>query len=120
MLIDHGSRIEEANRAIEDIADVLRKNWPDRIVQTAHLECVKPTIAEGIQTCVEQGAESIIVHPYFLSYGQHLQKDIPRFIKEALVDFPRVTVTLTEPLGGHAQLVEIVMDRIQAAARQNG
>ncbi len=115
LLVDHGSRRAEANEQLESIAQQLRDREPERIVRVAHMEIVSPTIAEGIAACVEAGAREIVVHPYLLAPGRHSREDIPALAAEAAADHPGVTVRVSEPLGVHEKLVDVVLERVNAA-----
>jgi precorrin-8X/cobalt-precorrin-8 methylmutase len=70
---------------------------------------------DTIKTSVEKGAKKIILHPFFLSSGMHVTKDIPEMIREAGTLYPDVRFIYTEPLGTHEKLAHIVMERISAA-----
>ena len=115
LLVDHGSRRPEANEQLESIAQLLRDRDPERIVRVAHMEIASPTIAEGIAACVEEGAREIVVHPYLLAPGRHSREDIPSLAAEAAADHPGVTVRVSEPLGVHEKLVDVVLERINTA-----
>ena len=115
LLVDHGSRRAEANEQLESIAQQLRDREPGRIVRVAHMEIASPTIAEGIAACVEAGARQIVVHPYLLAPGRHSRKDIPALTAKAAADHPGVTVRVSEPLGVHEKLVDVVLERVNAA-----
>ena len=114
LLVDHGSRRAEANEQLESIAQQLRDREPGRVVRVAHMEIASPTIAEGIAACVEAGAREIVVHPYLLAPGRHSREDIPALATEAAADHPGVTVRVSEPLGVHEKLVDVVLERINA------
>lgn len=114
LLVDHGSRVAAANEPIGRVAAALRERLPGAIVKLAHLEFTSPSIAEGIRACVEAGASEIIVHPYFLSPGRHTREHIPELVAEALREHPGVTARITDPLGFHPRLLDVVLDRIAA------
>ena len=115
LLIDHGSRREEANELLERVADQIRVRAPESIVETAHLEIAEPDIAEGIDACVKRGATQIVVHPYFLGPGRHTSEDIPAQVERARERHPNIRIRISEPLGGHAALVEAILDRVSDA-----
>ena len=71
LIVDHGSRRAEANDMLEGVGDIVRKQRPELIVHTAHMELADPTIADGVRSCIADGATEIIVHPYMLSPGRH-------------------------------------------------
>lgn len=77
------------------------------------MELAEPSIATAYRRCVEQGAEHIIVHPYFLSRGRHIQEDIPALLQDAASMHPSTSYQLTEPLGLQPQVVELIANSIQ-------
>lgn len=50
--------------------------------------------------CVSRGAQRVIIAPYFLSRGRHIQEDIPALVAEARALYPDITLTVAEPIGG--------------------
>jgi sirohydrochlorin ferrochelatase len=115
LLVDHGSRRAEANTQLEELADQVRKRAPESIVETAHLEIARPDIAEGIDTCVAKGASLIVVHPYFLGPGRHTSDDIPAQVARARERHANVQIRISEPLGGHAALIDVILERVSEA-----
>lgn len=43
------------------------------LVEVAHMELAEPTIEQAVARCVAAGASRVIVAPYFLSRGRHVQ-----------------------------------------------
>jgi sirohydrochlorin ferrochelatase len=118
LLVDHGSRRRDANDQIEALADALRERLPGCVVRIAHLEVAEPTVAQGFAACVAAGAREITVHPWFLGPGRHTREDLPRLVEEARRAHPDVRVAITEPLGIHEKLVDVVIERVEAAQRR--
>ena len=58
ILVDHGSRRDEANRVVEEIAAQIRQDEQYSFVAVAHMELVEPTLGEAFKRCAEWGAES--------------------------------------------------------------
>jgi len=83
-------------------------------VKVAYLQFAEPDLATTIRECAACGATRIIVHPFFLSFGMHVTKDIPRILSEARGLYPGVEFVYTEPIGTHEKLVQIVIDRINS------
>ncbi len=111
LIVDHGSVRHEANRMLEGVAEILRRQRPHLIVHIAHMELAEPTIKDGFAACVRDGATEIIVHPYMLSPGRHAASDIPILAGEAAADFPNITYSVTGPLGLHDKIGEVVLER---------
>ncbi|MEE9274947.1 MAG: CbiX/SirB N-terminal domain-containing protein [bacterium] len=115
LLLGHGSRAAGANEAMHRVAAHFREEWPDRIVESAFLEINEPSIPGGIDLCAEAGAERIVLIPYFLHLGNHVQEDLPRFVEEGKARHPGVELILGPHLGFHPKLIEIVEERIAEA-----
>ena len=117
LLIDHGSRRDEANALLDAVAEQVRKRTPASIVEVAHLEITEPNIAEGIDACVEKGATQIVVHPFFLGPGRHTSEDIPEQVGRAASSHPNIQIRISEPLGGHDAIIDVILDRVSDAER---
>ncbi len=111
LLVDHGSRFQEANDMLADVAAMVKRLSGLECVHYAHMELAEPTIEQGFATCVREGATAVVVHPYFLSPGRHSTSDIPRMVTEAARPFPGITFCVTEPLGLHPKICEVVLER---------
>lgn len=113
LLVDHGSRREHANVLLEEVAALLRKRSDGIAVHTAHMELSPPNIQEGFDACIADGADEIVVHPFFLGPGRHTTQDIPLLVTEAAARHPRVRVRVSEPLGSHSGVIDAILARIQ-------
>lgn len=111
IIIDHGSRYPAANDALLDVVQLMRDSCPDCMVEAAHMELAEPTIEQAINTCVNQGATTIIAHPYMLSPGRHAIRDIPNMVMEISADYPEIVFEVTEPLGLDQQIVNVIKKR---------
>ncbi|GFQ05391.1 sirohydrochlorin ferrochelatase [Phtheirospermum japonicum] len=76
------------------------------IVEPAHMELAEPSIKDAFDSCVLQGAQRVIVSPFFFF------PDIPSLTDEAAKEHPGITYLITAPLGLHELLVDVVNDRI--------
>lgn len=112
VLVDHGSRLEEANRMLFDVVALYRQLTGTTIVEPAHMELAEPSIAQAFSRCVAQGASEIVIQPYFLSPGRHSTRDIPYLAAEAAEGFPGVRYRLGEPLGLDVRMGEIIQRRV--------
>ncbi len=111
LIVDHGSTLDEANRMLEDVAGVIRRKRPGLIVHIAHMELARPTLEEGVEACIRDGAAEVVVHPYMLSPGRHATRDIPAMVERAAARFPGVAFRVTGPLGIHDKIGEVVLER---------
>lgn len=112
IVVDHGSRREESNAMLLDVA----RNFADAsqipIVEPAHMELAEPSIATAFDRCVARGATTVVVFPYFLLPGRHWNDDIPRLTAEAAKSHPGVRYLVTAPFGLHPLMAQVMQKRI--------
>jgi len=106
----------EANEAVRIVAGRLRAEGRFDLVETAFLELAEPDLPRAIARLVEQGAERVVVVPYFLTMGLHLTEDLPRIVEEIRGIHKGVEIHVTAPLDGHPALYDAVLDRAREAA----
>ena len=115
VLIAHGSRQPEANADLIHVATELRRRGTYPIVEASFLELAEPTADQAGARCVGQGAERVILVPYFLSAGVHVQRDLTEIRRRLAERFPGVDFRLAQPLGRHPLLLDIVAERAREA-----
>ena len=116
----HGSRIPEANSAVNEIAGMVKQFAGYDIVEVSFRENHSPNIQEGIDSCVAKGAERILLVPYFLYLGAHVLEDLPKELEEARQRHPNVEMAMGKHLGVHKRLAKLVVDRIEEAFDEKG
>lgn len=112
LIVDHGSRREGSNDLLRKVAGLMGEQFGLRIVHYAHMELGEPTIHQGFDACVADGAEEVIVHPYFLASGHHVAVGIPDLVRQAADRHPGITYRITQPLGVHPKIGEVILERI--------
>jgi sirohydrochlorin ferrochelatase len=120
LLMAHGSRIAEANDAVNEIARMVKNFAGYEIVEVSFRENHSPTIQEGIDACVAQGAQRILLVPYFLYLGAHVQEDLPKEMDAARQRHPGIEMAMGRHLGVHKRLAKLVIDRIEEACSEKG
>ena len=113
IIVDHGSRLAESNRMLEEIASLFAKRFEEKydIVEPAHMEIAEPSIATAYDRCVRRGAQRVIVCPFFLGPGKHWTSDIPRLAAEAAKVHPLTNYHVTNPLGIDDLILELLEKR---------
>jgi sirohydrochlorin cobaltochelatase len=114
----HGSSVESANEAVRVVARKAAMLGEWRMSATAFLEGGSPTLGEAVEALAAHGETHFVVVPYFLTTGLHLKRDLPRLIEEMKQKHPGITFGVTEPLDGHPEMANILVERARAH-RQN-
>ncbi len=112
LIVDHGSRREEARHATERLVCRLAERLPEVRVALAHLEVAAPGVEEVVRGLYDEGVRDLRVHPFFLARGQHVERDLPELLERVAARCPGLRVRISEPLGGHPLLEEIVLERL--------
>ena len=120
LLMAHGSRVAEANDAVREIAALVKKMTDYDIVEVSFREQHKPDIQQGVDACVAQGAERIMLVPYFLYMGAHVREDLPEEMAVAIERHPGVEFVMGKHLGVHRKLAEVVVERIAETLTETG
>lgn len=118
VIVDHGSRRAASNRMLEELVERYRESTEHPIVEPAHMELAEPTVAQAFDRCVKQGAQRVVVCPYFLLPGRHWDEDIPELARAAAARHPGVEYLVTAPIGLHPLMLQVVESRIDHCLAQ--
>lgn len=114
VVFGHGSSVASANDAVRMVAENAARegSWP--LYETAFLEC-HPRLADAVGNLAASGASEILVLPYFLTLGIHLQRDLPKLVADLSSQFG-LPIRVAPPLDGHPALGKMLVDRAIEAA----
>lgn len=120
LYVAHGTRlragVEEAVQFIEE--QIAQTDVP---IQTySFIDLAKPSIEDGIQTCIEQGASKIAIVPILLLAAAHVKEDIPHTITNAMNQYPFVEFTYGKPFGVNNYLIDTILERINEVGSLHG
>jgi sirohydrochlorin ferrochelatase len=115
VIFAHGSSVESANDAVRAVAAEMARRGGLENVVAAFLEGGQPDLREALETIAEHVTRVVVV-PYFLTLGLHLQRDLPRLIDKIKSAHPGLTIEVTPPLDQHPAMVEALLDRAREAA----
>lgn len=111
----HGSSIESANEAVRMAAAEMARRGGLEPVMAAFLEGGKPDLPGALEAMAATVSRVIVV-PYFLTLGLHLQRDLPRLIERVKKAHPGLTIEVTPPLDQHPAMVDALLDRARQAS----
>jgi len=111
----HGSSIESANEAVRVVASDMARRGSLEIVEAAFLEGGKPSLSGALESMADRVSHVVVV-PYFLTLGLHLQRDLPRLIEEVKRAHPNMRIDVAAPLDQHPAMVDALLDRARESA----
>jgi len=112
VIFAHGSRIEPANEAVRTVAAEVARAAGHPLVEAAFLELGQPDLEGAVVRLLARGARRVLVMPYFLTMGLHLERDLPALVGAIAARHP-VEIRCTPPLDGHPGLIAVVADRVR-------
>ncbi|GIL85936.1 hypothetical protein Vretimale_9001 [Volvox reticuliferus] len=115
VIVDHGSRKKASNDMLVEFGELYGRVTGQKIVEIAHMEIARPTIEEAISRCAARGARTVVVAPYFLSRGRHIQEDIPALVRKAQQEYPELNCVIAEPIGIDVLMVQLINNRVATA-----
>jgi sirohydrochlorin ferrochelatase len=107
--------VESANEAVRAVAAQIEQSGGFELVEVAFLDCSPPDLSTAVARLVQRGAKSVVVVPYFLTLGTHLQRDLPKLVQAAAQEHGGIEISVTLPLDGHPALAQILLERTREA-----
>jgi sirohydrochlorin ferrochelatase len=114
VIFAHGSSVPSANEAVRVVAEAAAAAGGFERVETAFLDA-RPNLGEAVARLADSGVTRILVVPYFLTLGLHLQRDLPAIVERLAQVHRNVQIRVAPPLDGHPALSQVLLDRAQAA-----
>jgi sirohydrochlorin ferrochelatase len=115
VVFGHGSSVASANDAVRAAAAVAARLGGWDLYETAFLEC-DPRLDSAVKKLAAAGATEVLVLPYFLTLGIHLQRDLPKIVADLKAE-TGVAIRVAPPLDGHPGLGQMLADRAAEAMR---
>jgi sirohydrochlorin cobaltochelatase len=99
ILIGHGARDPRWSEPMERVQARLKNALPHVPSLLAFLEIMHPDLQAAVHTLVENGAERIVIVPFFLGQGGHVRRDLAGLIDGLRQTHPSVTIACTTTAG---------------------
>ncbi len=116
ILFAHGARDPEWARPVEAVAKRLRQRFPDRLIEVAFLEFMKPSLPEAVAHVLAEGGctpgACIQILPFFIAQGGHLRKELPEMLVALRMQHPEQAFALLPPLGELSAVQEAMAEAI--------
>jgi sirohydrochlorin ferrochelatase len=117
VVFGHGSSVASANEAVRTIAARAAEEGGWELFETAFLEA-SPRLDEAIGKLAAAGAREVLVLPYFLTLGIHLQRDLPKLVDDLSRQY-KLPIRVADPLDGHPELSRILVARALEFGRRS-
>ena len=115
----HGSSIESANDAVRAVAAEMARRGEYEAVEAAFLEGGKPDLAGAVEILAGCGLTRVVVIPYFLTLGLHLQRDLPHRVEQIRAAHPEIEIKVTAPLDGLPAMVDALLARARESRKKS-
>ena len=117
VIIDRGSREEEAKQELKVICDKVKKKGNYSYTDYCFLEVVPPFIEEGIKTALKENLQSLTIVPYFLYPGKKVKLAVNKVIKFQPITNSKFVIT--KPMSMHKTMIDLVDNRITTSLKEN-
>ena len=111
IVLAHGSRNFRANQAFLEMVEKSGQESEEKNIFGAFFSLADPGLEDVVQKLCREGIEKIVVFPYFLLDGSHVEKDIPERVRLIGEKFPRVSFEVLSSLEHEPLMKSIVVDR---------
>jgi sirohydrochlorin cobaltochelatase len=112
IIIGHGSRSQDAKDIFFKVVDELKLKMQG-MAEGCFMELSEPDIPSTFDKLYSKGVREFTILPYFLFNGIHMKVDIPEILKELKEKYGDVSISITNPIGYHSMLIDILIDRIE-------
>jgi sirohydrochlorin cobaltochelatase len=119
VLVGHGSPDPKAQATYDSFAKLLRDHYPHGRVFFGMVEFEKPGQKEVLQEVKQSGVTSVVLMPFLLVAGDHVQNDIlgsgPESWKSALLKMGCQVKGIRQGLGDRPAIVDIYLKHLAQA-----
>jgi len=126
LLVGHGSSLPYNKQLVEDTARLISRKEPGYIVKCAFMNMNTPTIAETLEEFKREDIDTVVVVPFFLARGVHINKDIPELLGLPAGSFrgrlpkngSEIPLIYADPIGSDPLLAELMLKSAERALRE--
>ena len=115
LILAHGSRVPETCDTVKNLSQAVKEKAGEEFQLSgyAFLQFAKPTFEEAAEKLIEEGAEEVVVAPFFLFEGHHMKHDLPEALEELNTRHPKVTFKTTGVIGEDPRMADALLDQIR-------
>ena len=126
LLVGHGSSLPYNKQLVEETARLISRKEPGYIVKCAFMNLNRPTIQETLEEFKREDIDTVVVVPFFLARGVHINKDIPELLGLPAGSFrgrlpkngSEIPLIYADPIGSDPLLAELMLKSAERALRE--
>lgn len=119
ILVAHGMRKGDQNKALEEFITTLLKDEQYHY-ELAFLESDTQNLEITMESMIQQGVTRFRIVPLLIFSTMHYISDIPQTLKEMNGKYPHIVSEMSEPLGTHPYMAELVEKKIADVQLKEG
>ena len=115
IVVAHGSRKKASALEVAALVEKISEKTDDfDWITHAFLQFSPPLLSDVIEAAVAKGADQVVLFPFFIATGSHVQSDIPEAAASAQEKHPDVCFTITRHLGVIHAVEDLILDEVAA------
>ena len=118
ILFAHGSSSPTWREPFDAIAEQVRAQSQDALVELAFLEIMSPNVSQVVRDCAQLGIRHIRVVPLFFGVGKHVAEDLQHLVEAMRAEFAQIQIEIA-PAVGQSELVRAAMANFALANNAN-
>ena len=112
VILGHGSRKKTVGDSFRILVDRIAGRTPGAMVVPAFFSLGTPTLDEQVAVLVDEGASMIVIMPYFLYNGVHVEVDIPALVSRLEHKYSHVRFKVLPTLENDPGLEDLLVNRV--------
>jgi sirohydrochlorin cobaltochelatase len=99
ILFAHGSPDARWRVPFENVIKTVEEKIGSFSIMLAYLQFCPPSLADALKMMSDLGVERVVVIPFFLSAGGHIQEDYWKLLEKSRQDFKDIEIISSDVLG---------------------
>ncbi|MBL1208449.1 sirohydrochlorin chelatase [Geminocystis sp. GBBB08] len=112
LMIGHGTRDDDGRQVFMDFVNTYQQLDRSRPVIPCFLELTAPTIAEGVEDCINQGYSDISALPILLFAARHNKFDVTNELDRTRLKYPQLQFYYGRHFGINPSIMELWQKRL--------
>nr|WP_106475569.1 CbiX/SirB N-terminal domain-containing protein [Phytohalomonas tamaricis] len=112
ILLAHGSPDSRWQAPFEALESQLKPRVSTRL-RLAYMELCEPSLETVVEELSKEGFDTLDILPLFFAAGRHLREDVPAQLEALNQHYPKVSLSLLEPVGQHQAFTNAIVNIVE-------